>query len=131
MKPLTRPQKTRLLGLLNQQEAAAREALAREDMQRSNESFSELATSVGDEADHAYAQQAADENLAMTGHLVREIEAVEQARERLKAGSYGVCADCRRDIGFARLLACPAAQRCEHCQSVHERTYAQESHPTM
>jgi len=131
MKPLTRQQTTRLRHLLDQQEAAARAALARESSQRSNESFGELATSVGDEGDHAYAQQAVDENLAMTGHLVRELAAVAQARARLDAGEYGVCVDCRHDIGLPRLLACPTAERCEHCQTIHERTYGQESHPSM
>ena len=131
MKPITRQQTTRLRHLLDQQEAVARAALARESSQRSNESFSELAASVGDEGDHASAEQAVDENLAMTGHLVRELEAVAQARARLDAGEYGVCADCHNDIGLPRLLACPTAERCEHCQTLYERTHGHESHPSM
>jgi RNA polymerase-binding transcription factor DksA len=72
-----------------------------------------------------------DENLAITAHLVRELGAVAQARVRLDAGKYGVCVDCHRDISFPRLLACPTAQRCEHCQTIHDRTCGQESHPSM
>jgi DnaK suppressor protein len=131
MKPLTRQQTTRLRHLLDQREAATRTALAREGAQRSNESFSELATPVGDEGERASAQQAVDENLAITAHLARELGAVAQARVRLDAGKYGVCVDCHRDISFPRLLACPTAQRCEHCQTIHDRTYGQESHPSM
>jgi len=131
MKPLTHSQIARLHEMLDQQETAARDALAREAAQRSSESYGEIATSVGDEGDRAYAQQSVDENLAMTDHLIRELDAVAQARVRLDAGKLGVCVDCQREIGFARLLACPTAERCEHCQSIHERLYGRESHPSM
>ena len=130
MKSLTHSQIARLYEMLDQQDAAARDALARETAQRSSESYGEIASQGGDEGDRAYAQQSADDNLAMTDHLIRELDAIAQARARLDAGKFGVCVDCQCEIGFARLLACPTAQRCEHCQTLREHQY-QAPHPSM
>ena len=44
-----------------------------------------------------------------------ELAAVEQARARLAAGTYGVCERCGEDIGADRLTARPAAVRCVRC----------------
>jgi DnaK suppressor protein len=41
-----------------------------------------------------------------------ELEAVEQALERIKAGSYGVCVQCGQPIPKERLEARPQAIRC-------------------
>ena len=41
-----------------------------------------------------------------------ELEAVEQALERLKAGSYGICVQCGQPIPKERLEARPQAIRC-------------------
>ncbi len=50
--------------------------------------------------------------------LAREVEA---ALERLEAGSYGLCLDCRRPIAPARLGVLPWAARCLECQAREER----------
>ncbi len=50
----------------------------------------------------------------------RELAEVDVALERLKAGKYGVCADCGQQIPIARLRAYPAAIRCSHCQDAYE-----------
>ena len=42
------------------------------------------------------------------------------AIERLKAGRYGVCASCRREISQARLDAHAIATRCLRCEQVYE-----------
>ncbi len=42
------------------------------------------------------------------------------AIERLKAGRYGVCAGCGREISQARLDAHPIATRCLRCEQLYE-----------
>jgi RNA polymerase-binding transcription factor DksA len=46
---------------------------------------------------------------------------IKAARERLSAGTYGVCIDCGEAVAYERLLAYPTAKRCIHCQRVHEQ----------
>ncbi len=38
-----------------------------------------------------------------------------QALERLRTPAFGVCLECGRDIGFARLEEDPGALHCEPC----------------
>jgi phage/conjugal plasmid C-4 type zinc finger TraR family protein len=52
---------------------------------------------------------------------VRELRAVEAARQRLHEPGFGVCQDCAAEIPYARLSASPTATRCLHCQTLHER----------
>lgn len=126
---LSDSQKSQLHDLLDQQEKAVRATLAREAPQNGEQSYAELATPVGDEGERAYAEQVVDERLAMTGHLASELDALAQARARLLAGTYGICVDCDEDVPFERLLACPTALRCEHCQTVREHVQRQHSPP--
>jgi DnaK suppressor protein len=52
-----------------------------------------------------------------------ELRGIEQARDRLADGSYGICVDCAREIPFARLQAQPSAKRCVDCQSAYEKKH--------
>jgi RNA polymerase-binding transcription factor DksA len=53
--------------------------------------------------------------------LQQEENQVREAIERAKAGQYGICADCQRPIGKARMAARPEATLCIECQSRHEQ----------
>ncbi len=46
---------------------------------------------------------------------------VEEALDRIEAGSYGRCADCHSWISLERLSAKPSALRCIACQDAYER----------
>ena len=46
--------------------------------------------------------------------LLRRIEA---ARERLRQGTYGICAACEEEISPKRLQAIPWAENCVSCQA--------------
>jgi len=52
---------------------------------------------------------------ALMSQAVRHLEAADRARERLQAGTYGVCEGCGRRIGFERLVAQPTASTCVAC----------------
>jgi RNA polymerase-binding transcription factor DksA len=45
---------------------------------------------------------------------------IEEARQALARGTYGICADCGRDIPAERLEAVPEAVRCIECQRLYE-----------
>jgi DnaK suppressor protein len=50
-----------------------------------------------------------------------ELEAIDAALDRLRAGAYGLCDACGEPIGYERLAAQPDALRCVRCQSAAER----------
>jgi len=60
-----------------------------------------------------------------------ELRSLDAAHGRIAHGSYGTCIECGRDIGFARLQASPAAERCIHCQAHYEKTHASPSGSTL
>ncbi len=61
--------------------------------------------------------------LAMTEMEIAELNALQEALDRMAAGTYGACTDCGKDIALARLQATPEAARCIGCQTARE-------HPT-
>ena len=54
---------------------------------------------------------------ALTDREQVELEAVAQARERLRSGDYGVCRTCGVNIPFERLQVQPWATQCVPCAS--------------
>lgn len=78
---------------------------------------------VTDRKDQA---QAAAETCVSDAEMVRDLHElldVKLARERIAAGSYGMCIACGAEIPSTRLQAQPTALRCLSCQA------AQEPHP--
>ena len=62
-----------------------------------------------------------DLSLAMTEMETAELTALQEALERIEAGTYGDCTDCGKSIALARLQATPEAARCIDCQSAIEK----------
>ena len=54
---------------------------------------------------------------------------IEEALQRLDAGTYGICEQCGRHIPLARLLAIPVAKYCVSCQQEAEERHATEGRP--
>lgn len=50
----------------------------------------------------------------------RELIRIDAALDRMRNGTYGVCADCRINIPMARLDALPYATHCIKCQRMAE-----------
>ena len=50
----------------------------------------------------------------------RTLEQVDEALERMNAGTYGICDRCGEEIDFARLKAIPQATLCMSCQKFAE-----------
>jgi RNA polymerase-binding protein DksA len=62
-----------------------------------------------------------EEGLTLGARLRESLTQIEQALARLEAGRYGICDQCGRRIGDARLKAVPHATLCVRCQESRER----------
>jgi len=114
-----------LRALLQARELEMRERIAEEHERATVELISDLEGVVGDEADQAFAKTRAGVETELVDRHLRELEGIEAARERINAGTFGVCPDCGAAIAAARLRATPAALRCTECQSHHEKVFAE------
>ena len=54
----------------------------------------------------------------------RDMRDVEEALDRIAAGTYGICVDCGKAIPRERLEILPQAARCVDCERRWERTRA-------
>jgi RNA polymerase-binding transcription factor DksA len=55
-------------------------------------------------------------SLAMVAQQQQQLQQIEVAIQRHKAGTYGCCVGCGEEIPLPRLQALPFAQRCAPCQ---------------
>lgn len=83
-----------------------------------------LGERVADTSDEAVLDTLATIDEALVRQNVQDMRDIAAARRRIAEGTYSVCTDCGRDIGYERLLAYPTAKRCIHCQREHERRTA-------
>lgn len=111
----------RLLKRLDRREEELRRLIAEEHERATVELYSDLDGVVGDEADQAFAKTRAGVETELVDRHLRELQQIHAARERIKSGEFGICADCGGPIGAARLEAILSAIRCTDCQSRRER----------
>jgi RNA polymerase-binding protein DksA len=114
-----------LRNALEQREQELRRMIAAEHERATVELLADLEGTVGDPADRAFAKTRAGVETELVDRHLRELEGIEAARARLKAGTFGLCPDCGGPIAAARLQASPAALRCTDCQARHERAFAE------
>ena len=57
----------------------------------------------------------------LEGREKHELDAIDEARARLAAGTYGACEGCHCPIPLARLRAMPTARYCVACQYREEQ----------
>lgn len=62
--------------------------------------------------------------LTTRGILEQEAQQLQDAMQRAARGEYGVCEECGRSIGAARLKARPGATLCIDCQRKREKRAA-------
>lgn len=117
----TREQTRHLAKLLDERYERERKeiaAIARRTKERMDEGAS------ADWLDAALAESTLASDDAVINQDVEDVRDIKAARERLSAGSYGICMDCGEAIAYERLLAYPTAKRCIHCQRVYEQEKA-------
>ena len=69
-------------------------------------------------ASQVFAQQ---RDLALRDRATTQLAQVDAALARIRAGSFGTCANCGREIAEARLEALPWAAHCIDCQTAIDR----------
>ena len=75
----------------------------------------------GDSADCARTQSDVELLFGLEEHERETGLDIEEALERIEAGTYGVCEMCGKPIPFARLRAVPTARYTTVCQEAIER----------
>jgi DnaK suppressor protein len=78
--------------------------------------------SPGDVIDAAYDSVQDEISSQLAEVESRELAHIENALERMKEGTYGLCEVCNRKIPLARLDALPYATMCIECQRELERS---------
>ncbi len=67
-----------------------------------------------------------DIELALIEMTSQTLGHIDEALQRLEAGTYGACAQCGAEIAEARLKAVPFATLCRACQEAQESRQAEE-----
>ncbi len=78
------------------------------------------AENPADETDQAVAEQEVAFAFLLKQRARTRLEQVEQAMQRLRSRSYGLCQDCGRQIPLERLRVQPDAVHCVPCKSRQE-----------
>jgi RNA polymerase-binding transcription factor DksA len=102
----------------------------REELRRNGEGLTdELADYDQHPADQGTEtfEQELDETTIMI--LEEEERRVNEARQQLEAGRYGICVDCGKEIPAARLEAIPETVRCVEDQRIYEARLRQRGAP--
>ncbi|MFM7143228.1 MAG: TraR/DksA family transcriptional regulator [Alphaproteobacteria bacterium] len=82
-----------------------------------------------DAYDLASEERDRDISLILSDRDRLKLQAIDDALERIKAGSYGICEVCELDIAEERLKALPFTRLCISCQSDQEREAKQMRRP--
>ena len=81
---------------------------------------------IGDEGDRADTERANEVSILLSVRDKEKLLAIEEALEKLREGTYGVCEDCGDEIGAGRLKAMPLAKLCVTCQPRLEKEIAHQ-----
>lgn len=74
-----------------------------------------------EEIDRAFSSEGRELLSSFVDRHTEGLEAVNQALERIREGTYGICVRCGREISEERLEAIPTASLCLSCQQELER----------
>ena len=81
---------------------------------------------IGDEGDRADAERTHEVSILISARDKEKLRAIEEALEKIREGTYGVCEDCGDEIGWGRLQAMPLAKLCVTCRSRLEKEMAHQ-----
>jgi DnaK suppressor protein len=76
---------------------------------------------IGDVVDQAGDERDRELSLLLTGRDKEKLLAINEALEKLKESTYGICEECGDKIGSGRLKVMPLAKYCVSCQSKLEK----------
>jgi DnaK suppressor protein len=78
-------------------------------------------TEIGDLVDQAGDERDRELSLLLTSRDKEKLQAINEALEKIREGSYGICEECGDKIGMGRLKVMPLAKYCVSCQSKMEK----------
>lgn len=81
---------------------------------------------IGDEGDRADTERTHEISVLLSLRDKEKLLAIEEALEKLREGTYGVCEECGDEIGGGRLKVMPLAMSCVTCQSRLEKETAHQ-----
>ncbi len=76
---------------------------------------------TGDEGDRADTERTHEVSILLSARDKEKLLAIDEALEKVREGTYGVCEECGDEIGGGRLKAMPLAKSCVNCQSQMEK----------
>lgn len=83
--------------------------------------YQEMLAAARDEEDQATVSLMAETNLTLLGPKRQELEAIEEALNRIEGGGYGLCEVCGQPIEPRRLEIMPETPLCRNCMSHREK----------
>ena len=83
--------------------------------------YQEMLAAARDEEDQATVSLMAETNLTLLGPKRQELEAIEEALNRIEGGGYGYCEACGHIIEPRRLEIMPETPLCRNCMSHREK----------
>jgi DnaK suppressor protein len=84
--------------------------------------FSEInSCDIKEEADFASCSSNSESNFYLYQQQQKELKEIEEALERIKNGSYGICQMCEEEINPERLDIKPYAKYCIDCREIIEK----------
>ena len=81
---------------------------------------------IGDEGDRSDTERTHEISVLLSERHKEKLLAIEEALERIREGTYGVCEECGDEIGLGRLKAMPLTKLCVSCQSRLEKEQAHQ-----
>lgn len=95
----------------------------------SKEQFSD--GQVQDPGDQALTATMESLRMSLQDAEVEEYRGIAKALERIREGTYGLCADCSNSISEKRLQSFPGTMRCLACQENFEEKSSSGMHSTL
>jgi len=86
-----------------------------------DEADRELSAYDNHPADYGSQMYERSKDLGLLQEARRQLLEIEEAKQAIMAGSYGICQGCRRPIPDERLLALPATVFCVECKKTQEK----------
>jgi|YelNatPaOPRAMG01_1025707.scaffolds.fasta_scaffold00201_1 RNA polymerase-binding transcription factor DksA len=83
--------------------------------------YQEMLATARDEEDQASVSLLAETHLTLLGPKRQELEAIEEALNRIELGTYGLCESCGQPIEPRRLEVMPETPFCRQCMSQKEK----------
>ena len=100
-----------------------KENLLAEGRRKSPPDNLDVSLDIGDEGD---TDRTHEISVLLSLRDKEKLLAIEEALEKLREGTYGVCEECGDEIGPGRLKAMPLARLCVPCQSRLEKETAHQ-----